>query len=88
MEIAFSVPFKRAFKKRVEGRADLESKFWQRAEIFTQNPHEPRLRTHRLSGALREMWSFTVQHDLRVVFFFTDARQAVFVDIGRHEEVY
>ena len=88
MEIAFSAPFKRAFKRRVEGRSELETKFWQRVEFFLSNPRDPRLRTHKLSGTLREMWSFTVEHDCRVVFFFAEADRAVFVDIGNHDEVY
>jgi mRNA-degrading endonuclease YafQ of YafQ-DinJ toxin-antitoxin module len=87
-QIAFSSSFKRAFKKRIEGRKDVEQKFWQRVEIFAANPHDPRLRTHKLSGELREMWSFTVEYDVRVVFSFLPDGRVVFVDIGGHDEVY
>jgi hypothetical protein len=41
-EIFFSSSFKRAFKKRVEGRKALEEKFWRRVEIFANNPLDPR----------------------------------------------
>lgn len=67
-QVAFSSSFKRAFKKRIEGRKELEQKFWRRVEIFIANPHDSRLRTHKLSGELREQWSFTVEYDVRVVF--------------------
>jgi len=87
-QIAFSSSFKRAFKKRVAGRKDLEEKFWRHVEIFTANPHDPRLRTHKLSGELRELWSFTIEYDVRVVFHFLTNNRAVFVDIGSHDEIY
>ncbi len=87
-EIAFSSSFKRAFKKRIEGRKDLEEKFWKRLEIFKANPRDLRLRTHKLSGDLREYWSFTVEYDIRVVFQFASENRVVFQDIGTHDEVY
>ena len=52
------------------------------------NPHDARLRTHKLSGELREQWSFTVEYDVRVVFSFLPNNRAVFEDIGSHDEVY
>ena len=87
-QIFFSSSFKRAFKKRIKGQKDLEEKFWRRVEIFKTNPRDPRLQTHKLSGELREHWSFTVEYDLRVVFQFASANVAVFQDIGTHNEVY
>ena len=87
-QVAFSSSFQRAFKKRIAGRKDLEQKFWRRVEIFTANPHDPRLRTHKLSGGLRDQWSFTVEYDVRVVFSFLPNSRAVFEDIGSHDEVY
>ena len=54
-QVFFSSSFQRAFKKRVAGQKDLEEKFWQRLEIFTANPFDPRLRTHKLSGKLSEL---------------------------------
>ena len=56
--VFFSSAFKRAFKKRIAGQKDLEGKFWKRVQIFTVDPFDPRLRTHKLSGRLSELWSF------------------------------
>jgi addiction module RelE/StbE family toxin len=88
MEISFSSSFKRAFKKRIKGNTDLEKKFWQKLELFTVDPYEPTLKTHKLSGKLKEFWSFSVDYDERVLFYFTEDENAVFVDIGSHDEVY
>ncbi len=45
-QIIFSSSFKRAFKKRIAGRKDLEEKFWHGVEIFSTDPFAPSLRTH------------------------------------------
>jgi mRNA-degrading endonuclease YafQ of YafQ-DinJ toxin-antitoxin module len=87
-QVFFSSSFKRAFKKRIAGRKDLEDKFWQRMEIFSADPFAPSLRTHKLSGKLSELWSFSLAYDLRVVFYFLPQNRAVFENIGTHDEVY
>ncbi|WP_017717902.1 type II toxin-antitoxin system RelE/ParE family toxin [Kamptonema formosum] len=88
MEVSFSFPFKRDFKKRIKGNADLEVRFWQKLEQFTADPFEPSLKTHKLSGKLKEFWSFSLDYEERVLFYFTEDEKAVFVDIGSHDEVY
>jgi mRNA-degrading endonuclease YafQ of YafQ-DinJ toxin-antitoxin module len=88
MEVSFSSSFKRAFKKRITGNPDLESRFWQKLEQFTIEPFAPTLKTHKLSGKLRDFCSFSIDYDARVLFYFTEDEKAVFVDIGSHDEVY
>ncbi|MFE1744757.1 type II toxin-antitoxin system YafQ family toxin [Coleofasciculus sp. H7-2] len=88
MEISFSSSFRRAFKKRIKENLDLEAKFWQKVEQFTIAPFEQSLKTHKLSGKLKGLWSFSVEYDERVLFYFTEDGNAVFVDIGSHDEVY
>ncbi len=87
-EVAFSPLFKRVFRKKIKGNPDLEALFWAKVEIFVNNPFDDRLRTHKLSGKLRELWSFTIDYDMRVIFYFADLYKAVFVDMGKHDEVY
>jgi len=88
VEISFSSSFRRAFKKRIKGNIDLEARFWQKVEQFTIDPFDQSLKTHKLSGKLKELWSFSVEYDDRVLFYFTEDGNAVFVDIGSHDEVY
>ena len=88
MEVSFSSSFKRRFKKCIKGNADLEARFWQKLEQFTIDPFDPSLKKNKLSGKLREFWSFSVDYDERVLFYFTEDEKAVFVDIGSHDEVY
>ena len=88
LEVAFSSSFKRAFKKRISGDAEREKRFWERLEALKNNPFEPQLKTHKLSGKLKELWSFSLEYDLRVIFYFADQEKIILVDIGTHKEVY
>jgi mRNA-degrading endonuclease YafQ of YafQ-DinJ toxin-antitoxin module len=88
VEVSFSSSFKHVFKKRIKGNPDLEARFWQQLEQFIVDPFDPSLKTHKLSGRLKEFWSFSVDYDERVLFYFTDNEKAVFVDFGSHDEVY
>jgi mRNA-degrading endonuclease YafQ of YafQ-DinJ toxin-antitoxin module len=54
-EVAFSSSFKRASKRRIKGNAVLEARFWERLETFRNNPFDQRLRTHKLSGRLKDL---------------------------------
>jgi mRNA-degrading endonuclease YafQ of YafQ-DinJ toxin-antitoxin module len=54
VEVSFSTSFKRAFKKRIRGSGDLETRFWQKLKQFILDPSDPSLKTHKLSGKLKE----------------------------------
>ena len=88
IEVAFSSSFKRAFKKRIKNQPLKEKSFYQKLEIFIQDLYNPQLKTHKLSGKLKDLWSFAIGYDLRVVFCFSNKDQAIFEDIGTHEEIY
>ena len=89
MEVSFSSSFKKAFKKRIKS-TESERDFWLRLDLFITNPFNLKLKTHKLSGKLKELWSFSLDYDLRVVFYFTKdkPKKAILVDIGTHDEVY
>jgi len=89
MEVSFSDSFKRAFKKRIK-TTEIEPIFWDKLEIFLKNPFESKLKTHKLSGKLKDLWSFSIEYDVRIVFYFTNdkPKKVIFVDIGTHDEVY
>jgi len=88
MEVSFSASFKRAFKKSVRNNKALENKFWKKTEVFIKNPYHSSLKTHKLTGNLNQLWSFSVEYDCRIIFYFESSDKAVFIDIGTHDEVY
>ncbi len=88
IEIGFSLSFKRAFKKRIGTDQELEKLFWKKMELFTNNPYDLSIKTHKLSGELEGFSSFSISYDTRVVFKYLDKKKVLLVDIGSHDEVY
>ena len=85
---AWDQGFKRSYKKRVRNNSRLKKKFWEKMEIFLENPFFPQLRTHKLSGKLAGQWAFSVDDDCRIVFEFVGEDQVLLIDVGSHDEVY
>ena len=79
--------FKRAYKKRVKGKPE-EKAFEERFKLFIENPFDPALRAHKLTGKLEGLWSFAISHDCRVIFEFVSSTEILLIDIGSHKEVY
>ena len=86
--VDFSSSFRRAYKKRVAPFAEKVLIFREKLSLFVQNPYNPQLKTHKLSGKLKHLWSFSVENDLRVLLYFVDEMNVIFEDIGSHDEVY
>jgi mRNA-degrading endonuclease YafQ of YafQ-DinJ toxin-antitoxin module len=83
-----SSSFKRAYKRLIMGNPDLESAFRERLILFVNNPFEPSLNTHKLSGRMKGQSAFSLTFKLRVVFTFTRSDFAMLEDIGTHDQVY
>ena len=88
IRIALSSGFKRAYKKRLRNDADKQLKFVECLLLFAADPYHPRLRTHKLTGQLKDLWSFSIEYDLRIVFYFVNDNEVILEDIGTHDEVY
>lgn len=57
----------------------------KRIDVFLDDPFSPPLKTHKLSGKLKEYWSFSVNYNLRIMFRFGTNNVIEFIDIGTHE---
>jgi addiction module RelE/StbE family toxin len=57
-------------------------------KLFLENPFDPRLRTHKLTGKLEGFWALSIDYDCRVIFQFIDKNDVLLIDIGGHDEVY
>jgi addiction module RelE/StbE family toxin len=80
--------FKKIYQKRVRNDAELKKRFWTMMRLFSKNPFDRRLRTHKLTGKLEGLWSFSVAYDWRVIFRFLSKGEVLLIDIGGHDEVY
>ena len=88
ISILWDQKFKRAYKRKVRDNKELKEKFWASMGLFSKNPFDPRLRTHRLTGRLEGLWALSVSHDCRLIFSFMSHQEILLVDIGSHDEVY
>ena len=79
IEVAFSSSFKRPFKKKIKRNKELEEIFWEKLEKFIEDPFAKELKTHELTGKLKDLWSFGLGYDLRVTFFFAEDNKVVLV---------
>lgn len=78
--IYYSSSFKKSVKKYASYRKQIE----KRIEVFTKDPHNPSLKTHKLKGELVGYCSFSVSFNLRILFEFINDREVGFIDIGTH----
>lgn len=52
---------------------------------FRKDPFSPSLKTHKLTGKLKECWAFSITYNDRVVFQFISKQEAIFYKIGSHQ---
>ena len=88
IELVWGSSFKRAYKKAIKANPRLKAKIAEALDFFVQHPFHPSLRTHKLSGKLKNFWSFVVEYDCRIVFQFLEDGNALLIDIGKHDDVY
>jgi len=80
--------FRNAYKKRIFPFSELVSKTEERIKFFKENPRNPVLKDHGLRGRRSNLRSFSVTGDIRVIYQLVDKDNALFLDIGSHNQVY
>ncbi len=88
MIIEFHPSYKKSFKKRIANNPILTSQVTERVKLFQQNPNNPILHNHRLTGVKKDLSSFSVTGDIRIVYLLVSKDKAIFLDIGSHNQVY
>lgn len=73
--------FVRAYKNLPEKIKDYAK---HKEKIFKTNPFDPRLKTHKLKGKLKNYWSYSIDYDYRIMFRFIDEGTVLYYDIGTH----
>ncbi len=88
IEIIWDDSFVKTLNKWKKRHPQLANTFAEKLTRFVQQPFEPSLRTHQLSGPLKSYWALSITYEYRLVFKFLSANQVLLIDIGTHEEVY
>lgn len=82
MKIIYSSKFAKEYKKlprRIKLIAEKKEK------IFRKDPFDSSLKTHKLSGKLKDFYSFSINYQYRVIFEFKDKGVVWFHKVGTHE---
>ncbi|MBF0556239.1 MAG: type II toxin-antitoxin system mRNA interferase toxin, RelE/StbE family [Nitrospirae bacterium] len=87
MLIRTTPSFLRQAKKIFKKTPHLKENLKIIVEKLTCNPFEPALKTHRLTGDLKEFWSCDVSYEIRLRFKIVGDIVEL-IDIGTHDDVY
>lgn len=80
-DIELAQHFRRAAKKLP---LQLRESLKKQVRIFQKDCFDPRLKTHKLKGSLRNKWSFSISYSYRVLFVFEDNNSVTFLDVDDH----
>jgi len=85
-DIALSGDFVKRVKEIRNKDRNLYKKIKKQLELFQNNPHHPSLRTHKLTGSLKNVWSISIDKNYRILY--QDGNLYYFFALGTHDQVY
>ncbi len=88
MEVKFATEVEKYLQKIKSKDGKLFSRIDKQLLLFVKNPKHPSLRTHKLSGKIKNMWSISITMSIRMVYIKISESSFVFVKIGTHKEAY
>ncbi len=77
------------FQKRYQDLPKtIQKKAEKKEKIFRQNPFHPSLHTEKLEPKSKEVWSFRIDREYRILFKFINPNEVVFLACGHHNWIY
>ncbi len=64
---------------------ELQEEAIEKIELFKNRQNHRMLRVHKLKGNLREVFSFSVNYRIRIVFEYNSKNEAALLSIGDHD---
>ena len=91
--LIWTEPFKRAFRRTIQRKPELQTKIQYTLEQLAENPFHSTLHSHKLKGELSGAWACTIDYDNRILFEFvydhkTKEEKISLLTIGKHDRVY
>lgn len=88
-ELVFTESYTRRAVRFLRRHPELRSQYRKTLELLELNPFHPSLRLHKLSGALADLHSASINLSYRITLEFLVSDTTIIpVQVGRHEEVY
>ena len=86
-EFDFTPTFLKKAGKLLQKAPQLDPMYDETLNKLADNPFDPKLHTHPLTGNLKGKYACSLTYSLRIVFTLTDDIVQL-LDIGPHDEVY
>lgn len=87
MDFEISPDLNRELRKIKTHNKQLAQKIEKQLSLFQLNHFHPSLRVHKLTGNLSNIWSISVDTNIRGLYILTND-ETYFFDIGTHDQVY
>jgi addiction module RelE/StbE family toxin len=88
IEVKFASGVEESLIKIKRKNSKLFSRIDKQLALFVENPKHPSLRTHKLSGKMKNMLSISITVNIRMVYVKISDNSFIFVKIVTHKEVY
>lgn len=85
MKVVFS---KRFIKQLAKTEPELAEEVYQAVEQFRSIKNHHTLKVHKLKGVLKDVYAFSVNYRVRVLFYYPEKGVAELVMFGTHDESY
>lgn len=82
MKIIYSSKFAKEYK-RLPSKTKAAAQ--KKENIFRKDPFQPSLKAHKLTGKLKEYYSFSIDYEYRIIFEFVKKDIIWFHSVGTHE---
>lgn len=82
MKIYYSSKFAKEYKK-LPRKVKLSAE--KKEKVFRNDPFDSQLKTHKLTGRLKEYYSFSIEYQYRIIFEFIKKDVVWFHSVGTHE---
>lgn len=87
MTIKTDKPFIKKANKYFKKDPALKKAYLEFANKILNNPFDPSLKSHKLSGNLKDRYACSLTHDIRITFKLSDDT-VYLLNIGTHDVVY
>jgi mRNA interferase YafQ len=88
MRTIYATPtFVRLSRDMLRKNPMLKKKWSNVVKLLEKDVFHPLLKTHKLHGALKDLYACSVSYDTRITFTF-DERRIMLKGIGTHDEIY
>lgn len=81
-QIEYSRNFVKQFKKLTP---QIQKQAIKAEKLFKRDLFSRKLKTHKLSGRLEDLWAFSINHKDRIIFEFLGKGKVLFHKIGSHD---